>query len=74
MERKEQTLCRLHWARAQLLVLRDNITRDVAPGTAKKIRSAIKSIDGAIRNANRFQDGAIRNAKAHGSAENAVHS
>jgi len=41
-------------SRRQLRALRDNVPADLAPGLAKKIRSALKSCDGAIRNAERF--------------------
>jgi hypothetical protein len=41
-------LCKLEWADLQLRVLRDNITPEIAPGTARKIRSTLKSLAGAI--------------------------
>ena len=47
-------LCKLIWAENELLVLRSQITRKVAPKAAKKIRSCLKSIQGAIRYSNRL--------------------
>jgi len=48
------SLCKLVWAENELRRLRDQITGDIAPGSARKIRSALKSVQGAIRNAERF--------------------
>jgi hypothetical protein len=45
---------KLVWAQMQLRVLRDNITPDVAPRVAKKVRRLLKSVDGAIRHAERM--------------------
>ena len=47
-------LSKLVWAENELKRIRDHITRDIAPGSARKIRSALKSVQGAIRNAERF--------------------
>jgi hypothetical protein len=41
--------CKLVWAQRELRLVRDNITRDVAPQAAKAIRRALTSLDGAIR-------------------------
>lgn len=46
---------KLIWAKLELLKLRDQITPEIAPGVARKIRSCLKSVDGAIRNADRFR-------------------
>ncbi len=42
---------KLTWAENELKRIADNITADVAPNSAKKIRSALRSVQGAIRNA-----------------------
>jgi len=46
-----QRLCRLEAAQRLLLNARDAVTPSIAPKTAQKIRSALKSIQGAINNA-----------------------
>jgi hypothetical protein len=42
---------KLIWAQNELRRVRDNITPDVAPRVARKVRALLKSVDGAIRNA-----------------------
>jgi hypothetical protein len=50
-------LKRAERAAADLRVIARYLRPEDAPGLAKKIRSAIKSADGAVRNAQRFQGG-----------------
>ena len=54
VKRSDLRLFKLAWAEDELKRIRYHITRDIAPGSARKIRSALKSIQGAIRNAERF--------------------
>ena len=54
VKRRDLRLFKLVWAENELKRIRDHITSDIAPGSARKIRSALKSVQGAIRNAERF--------------------
>jgi hypothetical protein len=48
---RADSICKLLWAQNELKRVRDHITPDVAPRAAEKLRSLLKSVEGAIRNA-----------------------
>lgn len=45
----------LVWAQNELRRVRDNMVRARAPKTLEKLRSTLKSLDGAIRHAERMR-------------------
>jgi hypothetical protein len=53
------SLCKLLWAQNELKRVRDHITPAVAPRAAEKLRSLLKSVEGAIRNASRVRRSAL---------------
>jgi hypothetical protein len=55
-EKLQDRHSKLIWARTELRVVRDHITRDVAPQAAQAIRRALKSLDGAIRHNQRMRN------------------
>ena len=54
MRGRTNALEKLVWAQNELRRVRGQITPDVAPQVARRIRALLKSVDGAIRNAERF--------------------